>query len=275
MIRAGERRLRPIMMTALATVAGMLPLAFALGAGSQMLQPLAIAVIGGIARLDGALAGGDSGRPLLSSEAGMSNLWHRPCPVKGTDMKKILDYSPDAATAFAAEGYKVLTKIKIGGTGGWDYVAMDSANRRLYASHGTIVEVVDPDAGKVVGTDLRTARRSRNRHRDGPQQGIHHQRTIQQRDHLRSEDAGEDGRAGRRQESRMRFATSPKPSAYSPSTTPATTPPPSTPRRGEIAGDLPAGTGAGVLRGGWRRQGVRQPGGLQRSRGDRCRQERQ
>ncbi|HEY2018650.1 MAG TPA: efflux RND transporter permease subunit [Bryobacteraceae bacterium] len=48
MMRAGERRLRPIMMTALATVAGMLPLAFALGAGSQMLQPLAIAVIGGI-----------------------------------------------------------------------------------------------------------------------------------------------------------------------------------------------------------------------------------
>jgi CzcA family heavy metal efflux pump len=49
MIRAGERRLRPIVMTALATVAGMLPLAFAWGAGSQMLQPLAIAVIGGIA----------------------------------------------------------------------------------------------------------------------------------------------------------------------------------------------------------------------------------
>ena len=48
MIQAGERRLRPIMMTALATVAGMLPLAFAFGAGSQMLQPLAIAVIGGI-----------------------------------------------------------------------------------------------------------------------------------------------------------------------------------------------------------------------------------
>ena len=49
MLRAGERRLRPILMTALATVAGMLPLAFALGAGSQMLQPLAVAVIGGIA----------------------------------------------------------------------------------------------------------------------------------------------------------------------------------------------------------------------------------
>jgi multidrug efflux pump subunit AcrB len=48
MIEAGERRLRPILMTALATVAGMIPLSLAIGAGSQMLQPLAIAVIGGL-----------------------------------------------------------------------------------------------------------------------------------------------------------------------------------------------------------------------------------
>ena len=48
MMQAGRRRLRPITMTALAAVAGMLPLALALGAGSQMLQPLAISVIGGI-----------------------------------------------------------------------------------------------------------------------------------------------------------------------------------------------------------------------------------
>jgi CzcA family heavy metal efflux pump len=48
MIQAGRRRLRPIAMTALATVAGMLPLAFALGKGSQMLKPLAIVVVGGI-----------------------------------------------------------------------------------------------------------------------------------------------------------------------------------------------------------------------------------
>ncbi len=48
MILAGRRRLRPILMTALAAIAGMLPLAFAIGAGSQMLQPLAIAVIGGL-----------------------------------------------------------------------------------------------------------------------------------------------------------------------------------------------------------------------------------
>ena len=47
-MHAGQRRLRPILMTALAAVAGMIPLALAFGAGSQMLQPLAIAVIGGI-----------------------------------------------------------------------------------------------------------------------------------------------------------------------------------------------------------------------------------
>jgi multidrug efflux pump subunit AcrB len=48
MLQAAQRRLRPIVMTALAAVCGMLPLAFGLGAGSQMLQPLAIAVIGGL-----------------------------------------------------------------------------------------------------------------------------------------------------------------------------------------------------------------------------------
>ena len=48
MIEAGRQRLRPIVMTAIAAIAGMLPLALALGSGSQMLQPLAIAVIGGI-----------------------------------------------------------------------------------------------------------------------------------------------------------------------------------------------------------------------------------
>ncbi|MGC9292259.1 MAG: efflux RND transporter permease subunit [Acidobacteriaceae bacterium] len=47
-VESGRRRLRPILMTAMAAVTGMLPLAFGIGAGSQMLQPLAIAVIGGV-----------------------------------------------------------------------------------------------------------------------------------------------------------------------------------------------------------------------------------
>ena len=66
-------------------------------------------------------------------------------------MKRLLTAGLIIATAFAAEGYKVLNKIKIGGAGGWDYVAVDNTNRRIYASHTNIVEVIDPDAGKVVG----------------------------------------------------------------------------------------------------------------------------
>ncbi len=48
MMEAARRRLRPILMTAAAAICGMLPLAFALGSGSEMLQPLAVAVIGGL-----------------------------------------------------------------------------------------------------------------------------------------------------------------------------------------------------------------------------------
>jgi HAE1 family hydrophobic/amphiphilic exporter-1 len=46
--RGGERRLRPVMMTTLTTIAGMLPLAMAKGEGSEIWQPMGIAVIGGL-----------------------------------------------------------------------------------------------------------------------------------------------------------------------------------------------------------------------------------
>jgi hydrophobic/amphiphilic exporter-1 (mainly G- bacteria), HAE1 family len=48
LIRAGRTRLRPIMMTTLAMISGMLPLALALGAGAEMRAPMARAVIGGL-----------------------------------------------------------------------------------------------------------------------------------------------------------------------------------------------------------------------------------
>jgi hypothetical protein len=51
----------------------------------------------------------------------------------------------------AATGYHVLTEIKIGGDGGWDYLAVDSTARRLYVSHATHVVVVDIDKNAVVG----------------------------------------------------------------------------------------------------------------------------
>jgi len=49
-------------------------------------------------------------------------------------------------------GYKVVGHYPIGGTGGWDYINIDSSARRLYVSHSTQVEVVDADTGKIVGT---------------------------------------------------------------------------------------------------------------------------
>jgi DNA-binding beta-propeller fold protein YncE len=49
-------------------------------------------------------------------------------------------------------GYKVVDRYTIGGTGGWDYINIDSSARRLYVSHGTQVEVVDADSGKILGT---------------------------------------------------------------------------------------------------------------------------
>jgi multidrug efflux pump subunit AcrB len=48
LLAAGHERLRPILMTTLATIGGLLPLAFGIGAGAAMEQPLAIAVVGGL-----------------------------------------------------------------------------------------------------------------------------------------------------------------------------------------------------------------------------------
>ncbi len=58
--------------------------------------------------------------------------------------------------AFAAwqggTGYKVETRYPVPGDGGWDYVTIDSDARRLYLSHGTQVDVINPDDGKLIGT---------------------------------------------------------------------------------------------------------------------------
>ena len=48
--------------------------------------------------------------------------------------------------------YKLETRYPVPGNGGFDYVTIDSAARRLYLSHGTQVDVVDADNGKLIGT---------------------------------------------------------------------------------------------------------------------------
>src|SRR5260370_23855115 len=58
-----------------------------------------------------------------------------------------------ATVAFAAAPtYKVVSKIKVGGGVRWDYAFLDSANHRLYVSHGTQTEVIDTSTDKIVGT---------------------------------------------------------------------------------------------------------------------------
>src|SRR5262249_21036431 len=51
----------------------------------------------------------------------------------------------------AASGYHIISEIKIGGDGLWDYLTVDSAARRLYVSHATHVVVVDLDKNTLVG----------------------------------------------------------------------------------------------------------------------------
>src|SRR5262245_5435358 len=51
----------------------------------------------------------------------------------------------------ASTGYHILNEIKIGGEGGWDYLTVDSAARRLYVSHATHVVVIDIDKNTVAG----------------------------------------------------------------------------------------------------------------------------
>jgi YVTN family beta-propeller protein len=50
-----------------------------------------------------------------------------------------------------ADFFKVVKSIPVPGEGGWDYLAADSSNRRLYVSHATAVDVLDLDTNALVG----------------------------------------------------------------------------------------------------------------------------
>jgi len=68
LVRSGHRRLRPVLMTSLAAALGMLPLAWGIGSGADMLRPLAVAVIGALCISVLLVAGGNAGA-LLRAEA--------------------------------------------------------------------------------------------------------------------------------------------------------------------------------------------------------------
>jgi DNA-binding beta-propeller fold protein YncE len=64
----------------------------------------------------------------------------------------LIAFSTAVALFQSGTGYKVETRYPVPGNGGFDYVTIDSAARRLYLSHGTQVDVIDPDNGKLLGT---------------------------------------------------------------------------------------------------------------------------
>jgi DNA-binding beta-propeller fold protein YncE len=58
------------------------------------------------------------------------------------------------SVAFAfqgSNGYRVQNRYPVPGDGGFDYVTLDTSTRRLYVSHGTQVDILDADSGKIVG----------------------------------------------------------------------------------------------------------------------------
>ena len=57
-----------------------------------------------------------------------------------------------ATTALAAPDYALLKTVPVPGDGGWDYLTVDAAARRVYISHGTQVEVLDADTYELKGT---------------------------------------------------------------------------------------------------------------------------
>ncbi len=67
-------------------------------------------------------------------------------------MKTLLALALATAALAAPPVYKVTGKIKIGGGARWDYLYVDSANHRLYVSHGTQTEVIDTTTDKLIAT---------------------------------------------------------------------------------------------------------------------------
>jgi hypothetical protein len=62
-----------------------------------------------------------------------------------------LGYGRAAAQSGGGSGYHLIKKVKLGGSGGWDYLEVDPATHRLFISRATHVAVVDPDQGKIIG----------------------------------------------------------------------------------------------------------------------------
>jgi YVTN family beta-propeller protein len=83
----------------------------------------------------------------MCKAAGVSAYWN-----KGGDMRPCaVLWIAGALNMLGGTGYKIESRYPVSGDGGFDYVTLDSEARKLYLSHGTLVNVVDPDTGKPIG----------------------------------------------------------------------------------------------------------------------------
>jgi YVTN family beta-propeller protein len=64
--------------------------------------------------------------------------------------------APSMADGTAPSAYQILHKLKLGGSGGWDYLSFDGQRRHLFVSRGDRVLVIDVDADKQIGTIANT-----------------------------------------------------------------------------------------------------------------------
>ena len=78
LVSAAQNRLRPIAMTTIAAAIALLPLALALGQGAEMQQPLAIAIISGLAVADAACLADNAGHFFRLSSVSVARRPHRP-----------------------------------------------------------------------------------------------------------------------------------------------------------------------------------------------------
>ena len=63
-------------------------------------------------------------------------------------MKRSLSVVALTCVAMVAGSYRLLKKYPLPGEGGWDYLTVDAAARRLYVPHGAQVQVVDLNSGR-------------------------------------------------------------------------------------------------------------------------------
>jgi hypothetical protein len=87
----------------------------------------------------------------------MSRLFILSVGIMGIGTSAIRAQEPGFKGAAGKSGYHLIKKVTLGGEGGWDYLTVDAASRRLFISRGAHVMVVDADSGKLLGDIPNTA----------------------------------------------------------------------------------------------------------------------